>query len=205
MDDPGGGPMEMYFARFSLNWLGISGFITLPVHFINFNGRLLPSGEIKLGWDAATDNEHNYFEIERSATQQNFITIGKVGSPYTFLDQHPLTGVNYYRIKAVNKDGKYQYSKIIKIVYDPRFSAVSIHPNPATDKLTVELSGTKPGNITLQVSDILGHIIQEKSYAIDNSNSALALDVASWKPQLYILKIIGSDSKVLSVQKFIKK
>lgn len=204
MADPGA-PFEMYFARFSLSWLGISGFITLPVHFINFNGRLLPSGEVKLDWDAASDNEHSHFEIERSASQQNFTVIGKVESPYTFLDQHPLTGINYYRIKAVDKDGNYQYSKIIKIAYNPVLAAVSIHPNPVSDRLSVELAAAKPGKITLQVSDVLGHIILEKDYTINNNNTALSLDVLSWKPQLYILKVIGSGSKVLSVQKFIKK
>jgi len=204
MADPAA-PFEMYFARFSLNWLGISGFITLPVNFLDFSGRLLPSGDIKLNWNVAADNEHSYFEVERSTGQQHFTTIGKVESPYTFLDQHPFAGDNYYRIKAVDKDGKYQYSKIIKIVFDPALDAVSIHPNPATDRLTVELKKAKQGYITLQVSDLLGRIILEKNYNVNNSSTTLPIEIASWKPQLYFLKVIGSDGKLLSVQKFIKQ
>ena len=204
MADPGT-PFEMYFARFSLNWLGISGFMTLPVHFIAFNGRLLSSGEVKLDWDAAADNEHSHFEVERSAGQLNFTMLGRVESPYSFLDKHPLTGINYYRIKAVNKDGSHQYSKVIKIMNNAVRIAVSMYPNPVSDKLSVELTAEKPDNVTLQVSDIHGRIMLEKDYAININNTALSLDVLAWKPQLYILKVLDGSNKVLSVQKFIKR
>ena len=160
MADPGT-PFEMYFARFSLNWLGISGFMTLPVHFIDFNGRLLPTNEVALAWQANTDNGHSHFEIEKSTDSRNFQIIGRVetNDTYTFLDRTPSIGDNYYRIKGIATNGEAKYTKVINVVYNPYQFVLNLYPNPVKDDLTLKFKGVTNENISIQISDLSGRRI----------------------------------------------
>ncbi|RYF93601.1 MAG: hypothetical protein EOO00_06110, partial [Chitinophagaceae bacterium] len=65
--------------------------ITLPVKFISFTGSLLPDETIQLKWEAETDAEHDYFEIEKSATGGGFVSINRRISipPYRIIDETP--------------------------------------------------------------------------------------------------------------------
>src|SRR5690606_29004625 len=89
--------------------------VTLPVEFISFKGEVLPSGQVRLDWEAATDNLHDYFEVERSSNGIQFSSIGRGpdSAPFSFIDVAPFSGSNYSRVKQVDLDGTVTYSTVI--------------------------------------------------------------------------------------------
>lgn len=206
MADPGS-PFEMYFARFSLNLLGISGFSVLPINFISFEGQLLPSKEVQLDWKAETDNQFSHFEIERSTDQNNFKVIGQVAkeNPFTFIDEHPATGINYYRLRAVDIDGSVKYSKIIRINNNSGTINMSLRPNPVSDNLVVSFTTSKQDNINIRVTDLSGRLMLQKTYEVNSGINEFSLNVKSWTPQIYIVNSRSSDNQLLSKMKFVKQ
>jgi hypothetical protein len=116
----------------------------LPVTFLLFNATR--DGEIvKLNWETGSEQNSAYFDVERSSNGTNFSTIGKVNAAgnssinikYNFKDNNPAAGKNFYRLRQVDLDDKFDYSKIISVNMSA-ISSVSIYPNPVVNNLMIE-------------------------------------------------------------------
>jgi hypothetical protein len=100
--------------------------------------------DISIYWSTASEINNFGWEIQR-ATSADFAwekigwKDGKGNSneilKYTFLDINPHIGNNYYRLKQIDFDGKFEYSDIIKATHSPEEQAISIYPNPSKDKI----------------------------------------------------------------------
>jgi PQQ-dependent dehydrogenase (s-GDH family) len=181
--------------------------ITLPVEFISFNGQLLTDHTIQLNWETTISQDHAYFDVEKSLTNTSFTPIGRVtgGAPFSLIDISPNIGANYYRIKEVTISGKIVYSRIIKIVYNNSQLILTIYPNPVRDIVNLRVSSLKTDNINIQVADMQGRIIYKLAKLVSAGSNEIAIDVKKWSPQLYSVKITGSDNKTLVVDKFVKQ
>lgn len=152
---------------------GFSGFFVssrnnalLPVRLISFAG-IRKLKETLLQWTSAGEVNSQYFEVQRSADGNSFTSIGTVraagnsasGINYVFSDLTATAPVCYYRLKMIDTDGRFAYSKVIKLslVVTP---ALSFYPNPAGDFVTVKLPAVTTGLSTLQLTDAAGRIIQ---------------------------------------------
>jgi len=97
------------------------GGIILPVNIISLTAQL-QGAAVALAWTSLNELNVAYYEVEHSGDARSFISMGRVaalnnGMPkidYTFTDEYPGKGDNYYRIKAVDKDGSYKYTNIVK-------------------------------------------------------------------------------------------
>jgi len=94
--------------------------MVLPIELLSFNCE--KSKELlKLTWETATESNNKMFVIERSADAVGWEAIGKINAVgnsatiihYSFVDQSPLIGLNYYRLKQVDFDNQFEYSTII--------------------------------------------------------------------------------------------
>jgi hypothetical protein len=120
-----------------------SGTPTLPVSWVSFTGKTSASGNI-LQWQTATEMNNNHFEIERSVDGRTFSVIGKInaatnaenGASYTYADAIPPSGTSYYRLKQVDRDGQFDYSKTITISNAAALSFI-VYPNPSTGTITL--------------------------------------------------------------------
>ena len=175
--------------------------IILPAQFLSFEGELLPDATVKLDWKAEVDEMHDHFEVERSSNSSDFRNIGTVedGNPYSLIDPTPNIGNNYYRIKQVDKDGRFHYSKTINIVLN-KPSLVQVYPNPAKEYITVKLSYA-PGNYIIQVTDAAGRGLEQVSI---NGSSELKLDARKWSKGIYFLNLYDVNNNKLSTERFLK-
>lgn len=136
-----------FFLRTLDDW-SLTGFQTffkgspLPLHFLSFYAKN-KERSVNLEWK--TDNEVNtsHFDVERSADGTAFSKIGNVTAnnqtgiqTYTLDDIQPLPGKNFYRLKQVDKDGKFEYSKTV-VVNRNKGLEVQVFPNPAGTSITV--------------------------------------------------------------------
>ena len=180
--------------------------VTLPSHFLQFDGRLISSGVAELTWDAVTDQMHDYFEVERSADGNIFISLGRsvVFPPYKFIDPSVQPGNNYYRIKQVDKDGKIIYSREIKIVYDPSRAVITTYPNPVSNYLNIRISSAKKARISMTLTDIEGKIIYRQSDIFEPGIKDVKIDMQTMQAEVYIMRITDDNGEILATEKILK-
>ncbi|MBK5271272.1 MAG: PQQ-dependent sugar dehydrogenase, partial [Bacteroidia bacterium] len=185
--------------------LSCKNFIILPVNIISFTGRLTTDNTVQLNWEAIIEKAHVYFQVEKSVTGNNFISIGRVnGSIFQMTDRFPVPGNNYYRLKAVDVNGKATYSKVININNNPSGFIVALYPNPANDMVIVKIASPHATNIRIQVTDMHGRIMIDQSKFVDVGQESIELDIQKWPSQLYILRLAGMNNTILFTQKIMK-
>lgn len=132
---------------------------TLPVELTSFTATLQEQQSVLIRWTTAQEKDNDFFEIERSFDGKSFETIGKIAaqsqetSPnhYSFTDKTPSEGINYYRLKQVDKSGhtterESALSNIISVSL-PYNRSLKVYPNPTSKTLTIEgnnFSGSRP-------------------------------------------------------------
>jgi SdrD B-like domain/Secretion system C-terminal sorting domain len=115
----------------------------LSADLVSFAAKPKNIGNV-LTWKAKNETGFSHFEIMKSATLQEFISIGKVegGSTtgsYQYLDQKDVLGLNYYQLKMVDLDGSVSYSKIIAVNNKESLSGLLVFPNPSpTREFTIQ-------------------------------------------------------------------
>lgn len=133
----------------------------LPVTWHYFNG-YYADGSAYLEWRTASEINNSGFEVERSNDGVNFTKIGwvegngstTVEQAYLFTDENPLPGWNYYRLKQIDYDEKFEYSRLIPVFVDD-LPQVEIYPNPLRDHIFLSRISTElPPEVTL--TNILG-------------------------------------------------
>jgi hypothetical protein len=152
--------------RWSTAW-GVLPVAALPVELSSFSGSVSDAA-IKLNWTTKTEVNNYGFEIERSTSHK--IAWQKIGfmpgsgnsnSPkeYSFIDKNIIGNGSFsYRLKQLDNDGKYSYSKVIEVQFVPEnFALLQNYPNPFNP--TTKISWQSPVNSrqTIKVYDVLGN------------------------------------------------
>ncbi|MEO0727672.1 MAG: T9SS type A sorting domain-containing protein [Bacteroidota bacterium] len=171
-------------ARGETHDIGAANVAFLPVELLGFSGEMTSSGAT-LKWQTATEENNQGFTVEHSSDSKTWTGIGFVSGAgtstqsqdYTFLDDAPSKGVNYYRLQQIDYDGSYEYSNIIALRYEGSDAEhkLLVFPNPATDILNYRLSDLTAVQ-SVQLLDLFGK--QVKSVPITNGQLSLA-DVPS--------------------------
>jgi len=192
------------FSPFSIS----SSASALPVTLISFIAKK-NNNSVQLNWQTATEINTSFYAIERCNDGNNFTAIGQVNSDgssssiknYSYTDQQPLTGINYYRLKMVDADGKFTYSKIVAIKMDSKNSSLQIFPNPAKNMLNVQISGANE-NATLQIIDMTGRKIKDEKISL-NGTTSFPVDISNLPKGTYNLWLKGNS--INENQKFVKE
>ena len=182
----------------------------LPLSLIEFSGKK-ESGNILLQWVTENEIQSNLFYVERSSNGITFYPIGLVNAKgingsrntYSFPDVNPFTGINYYRLKMLDVDGKYAYSNTVILMTNLAAIVNNVSPNPFTEKINVTVHLNKATSIYLTLLDLAGRIIFTK-YVTGQQGSNLI----EWKGMqmlgegIYYLKIHTPEAH--TVQKILK-
>lgn len=181
----------------------------LPVELTSFD--VEKSDETSLvSWSTASEINNDYFNVERSKDGVRFETIGTVQGngtttdrmTYSFEDENPMGGVNYYRLKQVDYDGAYEYSDIKNVRFDSRMSTnvtMGLYPNPANDYVSIELDGIKLDSKTMvRVFDKIGKLVLVQD--VDASNQ---LNISELADGMYMIQAVNNDS-VIATKKLVK-
>lgn len=184
----------------------------VPVSFLGLKARKQDKN-ILLEWATASEINSDYFELQRSADGASFTTsLGKLTAAgnsisiknYSVLDAQPLGNWNYYRVKQVDKDGKTAYSNIAAINFEKAAALIVIYPNPAKDKLTIEYTSTKIGNVQLQVLDSKGSLVLSNTVNMIVGRNTNNMNISTLSKGVYMLRSMDTDGNVNFV-KFIKE
>lgn len=110
-----------------------------PVILNFFEGQIIGNQNF-LQWQTGTELYNSGFEIQRSPSGQNWEVMGFIegqgttteSNDYFWYDENPLSAANFYRLKQIDFDGQFEYSKII-VLQNGEKEEQRVFPNPARD------------------------------------------------------------------------
>lgn len=199
-------------ANLSKNAIDITIQSPLPVVFMPLSATL-DNKDAVLSWTTSMEWNTAYFEIEHSTNNKDFSVVGKQTSKgnsmeavaYKFVHTTPVMGENFYRIKAVDVDGKFSFSNIALVRVQNRIiSSVLVYPNPVADVLAIELFSDARKHISLMVTDAKGSVILNDRQTVQQGKNKLQLNVGHLPSGVYYLQTDDGNSGPQH-QKFIKK
>jgi hypothetical protein len=194
--------------------VNLSGFditaAVLPVTFTDVSASLT-SGVAKITWGIGVEINTASYEIEKSTDGVSYSSIGSVAATnagkYSYIDASPASGVNLYRIKAVDKDGKLTYSSVVRInSASASVASLSVYPNPVIGgQLNVQLGNFAKGNYQMRLIGINGQTAFTKSVVSDGGSSSFSVQLpGSVVKGLYQLELTDGISsrtvKTVSIQ-----
>lgn len=168
-----------------------------PVSIVSIKA-VLKKAAVQISWEAREEFNLNLYEVERSTDGSNFQTIGLVfpwdnldsSNSYRFADQHPQSGISFYRLKAVDKDGSVQYSAIT--TWGSSLSVanyISIVPNPVKGNIRAVFSGLAKGAYVVELRTVSGQLQLKKTINIQQANQLEVLERGYTAPGIYWLSI----------------
>lgn len=185
----------------SVTWpVGVTGTVTygattvtlnvltvLPLTLVDFSGNAT-GNKTALQWKTADEVNTAAFEIERSDNGINYTTIGTVkaighsANSYTTIDEAPVTGINYYRLKMKDLDGQFKISRVITVKHEAK-DGLQLAPVPAIGYVTVQLKDQTLLNQRAQVYNSIGYVVTE----VILTNGA-RINMTGWPAGMYTLK-----------------
>lgn len=187
--------------------VGNPGTSVLPISLLSFTGQR-NNNAVDLKWVTAFENNNNRFEIETGKQANQYYKIASVNSKgnsnsnqdYTYTDNMPVTGVNYYRLKQIDNDGNFSYSRTIAVTFDAKGRSVTVYPNPAKDKLTIGFAEPH-ADVSFRIIAMDGKEI--KKITAGNVQRSYEVPVSELTPASYLIEIRSGIEK--HVVQFVKE
>jgi hypothetical protein len=146
----------------------------VPVTLISFNAIVNNTRTVQLQWKTTNEINNQKFIVEKSVDGVSFTTMSIVDAKgdvstvniYSTIDTKPNEGINYYRLKQVDKNGKFTYSNVVSINLNKSdINAFSIYPNPVGDLLQLNINAITKSFGSVVITDVSGRIV--KSFNVD--------------------------------------
>ncbi|MEO6684522.1 MAG: T9SS type A sorting domain-containing protein [Dyadobacter sp.] len=165
----------------------------LPVTLISFIATK-EGTTASLDWQTSSETNSDRFEVERSQDGKKWIFLGSVAamgdkaSRYVFVDKVPMDGENLYRLKMIDKDETFAYSRIQSLKF---VSQITFYPNPVKDHLKIK--GVSSGEI--QVFNSAGKMIYNNN---NNKIRIESIDMSSFPTGIFLVKILSTDGSLIT-------
>ena len=179
---------------------------SMPVGLVSFEATALNNNVVRLNWETSSEQNNDYFVIERSISGEDgweaIATVDGAGNSetpkdYTDVDNMPLNGISYYRLRQVDFNGQERVHEMESVYIDAiGMGDLVIFPNPATGLVT--LKGDIVSLSTFKLLNAMGQDIRMNVSSYKQGDGSLVLDVSSLRAGVYIVK---NGSKVYSLVK----
>jgi hypothetical protein len=209
------GPGGNYYFEFEINSfselaLVFTNSTTLPVTWLSVTGEI-NNGQSLIKWSTASEINTQSFTVEHSDDGLKFVSLHNMAAAgnsnrvrqYEWIHTSPKQGLNYYRIRQTDRDGRYSYSKTVALPYQKNGADMVVFPNPGRDKLTVilpEKVRNEKAN-TVIVYNTLGQVVFQQALA-HNANP-IQVNISNLKPGVY--RLLLSHANGASSVSFIKQ
>jgi autotransporter-associated beta strand protein len=183
----------------------------LPIDLIQFAAKQEGS-KVRIDWTTASEENNDYFTLERSKDGVEFQELFRkegAGVSTTFLyyfgyDNAPRVGVNYYRLKQTDFDGKYEYSQIESVDFkeNSEITSFKVYPNPSLSKqVTLDFEAKYKGTFTIDVYDAIGTLVDQKEVQFNKGINTIKLSYPELSNGLYLLRLTRFDGTIVGQEK----
>jgi len=174
----------------------------LPVVFANVRAYEKNSG-VQIEWSNLTEKDVAGYTVERSANGTDFSAVASQAptsnqddrADYSAFDANPISGTNYYRIKAEETTGKIVYSKVLSVNLGLATQSLRLYPNPVVGKqVNISLINIKRGQYDLRVVNVTGQDVYRQKINSQGSTITETIDLPkAVAPGVYTMVITGAD------------
>ncbi len=181
--------------------------VVLPA-FGNFSVEAVNNVSALLNWTTVSEFGVSNFVIERSTDSIAFTTLGmvavqSVGSSYAFTDNNPAVGMNYYRIRMIDKNGNTLVTSPARSVsFTRNTGGVTVVPNPAVSLATVLI------NTSFQAKEIAVFDMQGKRLlqaALNSGTTSYPIHTSGLSAGVYIVKVVSVTGEIRNIKLLVKR
>lgn len=180
----------------------------LPVELIAFTGRK-EGKQVLLQWMTATEEDNDYFTLEKSGNGRDFEFLAKVNgagtsivtTDYLFLDEAPLHGNNYYRLSQTDYNGHTEFLEVVVVTFDIDQASWWLTNNPVAGK-TIDLFLQSPenGQLLYEIYQLDGGLLQSGVAPFSEGINRLNIDIFELPKGIFLLKTtLNSTQKTFRV------
>jgi hypothetical protein len=151
----------------------------LPIILSKFGAEII-NEKVYITWSTLSENNNDYFTIERSVDGINFSVLeiipgaGKSSAilNYEVIDTHPYEGTSYYRLKQTDYDGGFKYSKLVAVNNVITFTSINfelgkITPNPVNNnEFSINILHASRSSLLVNIFSLNGELVYSKVYDI---------------------------------------
>ena len=164
----------------------------LPIELLSFDVTNTKD-KILLNWTTATETNNDYFHVERSLDGLHWNVLDTLDGAgdskelisYEYADLLPYHGRNYYRLKQVDFDGKFEYSSVKSVVFD---YGSTLFPNPTTGIVNVISKDDNADLTEAHVYNTMGQLLDDKVTITVLSKTQIQVDLTHLPPGIYVIK-----------------
>ena len=180
------------------------GGYALPVKMLYFTATPEDNSYIKLDWATASEIDNSGFELQRStdgASFKDMAWIPGMGNStttnvYRYDDRTcDPNVVYYYRLKQIDIDGVFEYSNIVSaiLIGEHGFAMEELKPNPATNKVNVNVISSVNNPSRIAVIDMLGRIVINQQWALYSGLNGIDLDLSDVSSGTYTVTVYSGN------------
>ena len=182
---------------------------TLPAHFVQFNTQHRNNANI-VTWFTDKEIDVDSYEIQRSADGSNFTKIGSVAAnniqgsnQYSFKDEQPIKGWNYYKVVIIDKNGSKHASTVMSVHINEGKLSLSKVIAPSSSQVIAELQNNEVQTVHLQLFNNLGMLITTATRKLEAGSTSVYLQTPALNSGVYHIKLTSARGESM-VKSFIK-
>ncbi|MDQ6480545.1 T9SS type A sorting domain-containing protein [Dyadobacter sp. LHD-138] len=181
----------------------------LPVTLVRFTAKKGERNAVMLDWATTAEINSEQFEVQHSTNGKNWDMIKTIAASgesktvknYMYTHDTPVNGLNYYRLKMIDQDATYAFSRIVSITFEGEHN-LNVYPNPVSDLLQI-INVNKQLIKSVEIIDIAGKIVYLSSSERGLSDIvSKGVDISKLPSGAYVVRVSGVNG-ILSTNKII--
>lgn len=202
------GNSDIAFVAYNENSFVNRSPIPMPVTLTKFQAKQ-HKGQVSLLWETASELNSSHFEVEVSENGRTFTKVGSVPAAgnttlkqqYSFRQSLQRDGIYYYRLRQVDLDGTFEYSKTITVASNASNRTVSLYPNPTADDVVRLSHPMALGSEKITLIDLAGkHVLEQ---AVEQGSVETPLRISSLAKGIY--QVVWRSAEGTEVRKLLRK
>ena len=179
----------------------------LPITFSSKLNATQQGNTVLLQWNTATEINNAGFYVQKSSDNATWTSLDFVATKaqggnsnqilsYSYVDNEPTNGINYYRLQQEDNSGKKSYSTVTSITLGGiNTSDITVYPNPVSSGNNVTLSFAQPAGGIAHIYNITGQAV--KTFVVPQGATQYSVSTSGIASGLYFIKINKSTVKVI--------
>ena len=165
----------------------------LPIELLSFEARL-NGNLVQIDWQTASETNNDYFTIERSTDGVEWQEIAQIPGAgnsneirkYSYIDNAPVAGLTYYRLKQTDYNGSFDYSPVRKVEVQQK-AELKLYPNPTQNSITIE--GNIQDEQNVRVYNSLGQEFSSIILIKRTNSTSIKIDLSALPKGVYFVRI----------------